>query len=356
MTRIAQPKEEIKTSERPDPGKIMQIGMGFMASKVLLVAVKLQLFTLLSAGSLSGKQIKENLGLQTTDRHVYDWLDALVSLGFLQRDGLGDQGLYCNAPDTDLFLDRNKPSYIGGILEMSNTRLYPFWGNLEDGLKTGLRQNESKSGTNMDFFADLYKSPEKLKEFVDAMSGIQFGNFVALSTQFNFSRYNTLADIGGADGFLSIQIAQKHPKIQCTTFDFPAVEPLANARISRFNLQDRIRAVAGDFLKDPIPSADVITMGNILHGMVEDTKQEIVQKVYDAVSEGGAFIAIENVIDNDRRKNTFGMLMSLTMLLENEEAFDYTFDDFERWTKKAGFKRTELMPLTGPASAAIAYK
>jgi hypothetical protein len=148
----------------------------------------------------------------------------------------------------------------------------------------------------------------------------------------------------------------KHPKILCTTFDLPPVEPLANARIAKFNLQERIKAIGGDFLKDPIPSAEVITMGNILHGMVEDTKQEIVQKVYDALPQDGAFIAIENIIDNDRRKNTFGMLMSLNMLIENGEAFDYTFDDFQRWTKNAGFRKTELIPLAGPASAAIAYK
>jgi hypothetical protein len=171
MTQIANPKEETKTAERPDPGKIMHIGTGFMASKALLVA-RCKLFTVLSECTLSGHN-QRKLGLQTTDRHVYDWLDALDTLGLLQRDWLGDQGLYCNASDTDLFLDRNKPSYIGGILEMANNRLYPFWSDLEDGLRTGLRQNESKSGTNMDFFADLYKSPEKLREFVDAMSGIQ---------------------------------------------------------------------------------------------------------------------------------------------------------------------------------------
>ncbi|HTS43942.1 MAG TPA: methyltransferase [Puia sp.] len=356
MTQIATPEEQTKIMQQPDPSKIMQIGMGFWPSKVLLSAVKFKLFTVLSAQSLTAGQIKENLQLKTTDRHVYDWLDTLVSLGFLQRDGLLETALYCNAPDTDLFLDKNKPSYIGGILEMSNSRLYPFWANLDDGLLTGQRQNESRSGSNMDFFSELYKSPEKLQEFVDAMSGIQMSNFVSLAHQFDFNNYKSLTDVGGADGFLSIQIALNHPDIHCTTFDLPPVEPVAKSRIAHFNLSHRIDVASGDFLKDALPAAEVITMGNILHGMDENTKQEVVNKVYDILPEGGVFIAIENIIDNDRRKNTFGMLMSLNMLIENGEAFDYTFDDFGRWVKKAGFKKTSSLTLAGPASAAIAYK
>ena len=356
MTQIASAPQQPKTAQQPDPSRIMQIGMGFWASKALLAAVKFQVFTILSGTSMSGKQIKEKLRLQTTDRHVYDWLDSLVSLGFLQRDGVGSNGLYCNASETDLFLDKNKPSYIGGILEMSNNRLYPFWSNLEEGLLTGLRQNESKSGSNMDFFEDLYKSEVKLREFVDAMSGIQMGNFIALAHQFNFSNFETISDIGGADGFLSIQIALNHPSTRGITFDLPPVEPLAKAKIRQFNLEKRIQVVSGNFLTDPFPPAEVITMGNILHGMDEKTKVEIIKKAYDALPQGGVFIAIENIIDNDRKQNTFGMLMSLNMLIENGDAFDYTFDDFEGWAKQAGFRNTELLPLAGPTSAAIAHK
>jgi hypothetical protein len=356
MTPIATAEEQPKIIQQPDPSKIMQIGMGFWPSKVLLSAVKFNLFTLLSGRSLSEAQIKEKLQFQTTDRHVYDWLDTLVSLGFLQRDGVLDNALYCNAAETDLFLDKNKPSYIGGILEMANSRLYRFWADLDEGLLTGQRQNESKSGSNMNFFSDLYKSPERLQEFVDAMSGIQLGNFLSLAHQFDFDNYQTLTDIGGADGFLSIQIALNHPHIHCTTFDLPPVEPVAKTKIAHFNLQQRIDVASGDLLKDPFPAGEVITMGNILHGMDEHTKQEVINKVYGALPDGGVFIAIENIIDNERRQNSFGMLMSLNMLIENGEAFDYTFDDFESWVKKAGFKKTSRLTLAGPASAAIAYK
>ena len=348
--------EQQSVSTNPDPSKIMQVGMGFWASKALLAAVNFKLFTKLSGTSKKAKDIKDELQLNTTERHVFDWLDVLVSLGFLKREGLLENASYSNNADAEMFLDENKPSYIGGILKMGNNRLYQFWGNLEEGLLTGKPQNESKNGSNMHFFEDLYQSPEKLKEFMDAMSGIQAGNFITLAKKFDFSKYKTMADIGGADGFLSCMIALQHPSISLTTYDLPAVAPLAEEKIAKLNLAGKIKVERGNFLNDPIPSAEIISMGNILHGLNEATKLELIKKVYDALPENGILIAIENIIDNERSTNTFGMLMSLNMLIENGDAFDYTFNDFEKWVKDTGFKKTELITLTGPASAAIAYK
>ena len=344
-------------TSQPDPSKIMQIGMGFWASKALLAAVNFELFTMLTGTQLTGKDIKKRLALQTTDRHVYDWLDALVSLGFLQREGVMDASVYSNSMDTEVFLDKKKPSYVGGILEMGNNRLYRFWGDLEEGLKTGKPQNESKhSQGNMNFFSDLYKDPVRLQEFMDAMTGIQTGNFMALAKKFDFNKYKTLLDVGGADGALSIQVCLNHPNITCTTMDLPPVEPLAKKKIAAFGLSNRITAISGDFTEDVLPQAEIITMGNIIHGLDEATKQVLLKKVYARLPADGVLMTIENIIDDERKQNTFGLLMSLNMLIENGEAFDYTPSDFDRWAKAAGFKRTEIIPLAGPTSAAVAYK
>lgn len=349
--------EKTKVVATLNPSKIMQIGMGFWASKVLLTAVRFELFTLLALQPLSASQIKQRLKLKCSDRHVYDWLDTLVSVGLLERKGLLETALYSNAEDTDFFLDKNKQSYMGGILEMANSRLYKHWDNLEEGLLTGKQQNEAKdSNGNMDFFGELYKDERALQEFMDAMSGIQSGNFMSLVKQFDFNRYQTLLDVGGADGWLSIQVCLNHPDVQCISFDLSPVSPVAQRKIDSFGLTNRIKVVGGDFMKNLFPKADLITMGNILHGLDETVKQQLIQKVYDTLPEGGAFIAIENIIDNERRQNTFGLLMSLNMLIENGDAFDYTLNDFEKWARAAGFKKVELMPLAGPTSAAIAYK
>ena len=144
--------------------------------------------------------------------------------------------------------------------------------------------------------------------------------------------------------------------MRCTSFDLPVVEPIAKRTIEAAGLSDRVTAVGGDFFADPLPKADVITMGLILHDWNLEGKQRLVKAAYDALPEGGAYIVIENIIDDARRKNAFGLLMSLNMLIEFGDAFDFTGADFARWCKDAGFKEVDVVPLTGPVSAGIAYK
>ena len=344
-----------KSGNHPTAENIMQIGTGFWASKILLSAVRFELFThLAEKKTMSANEIKSLLKFNCTDRNVYDFLDSLTAFGFLSREGILETAKYSNSADTDLFLDKKKQSYVGGMLEMLNNRLYEFWGDLEEGLLTGLPQNEAKNG--VDLFAELYKSPERLREFMKAMSGIQVGNFMALAQNFDFSKYKTLTDAGGASAMLSITVAKHQPHMICTSFDLPEVEPIAKKTIEHFQLSDRVKTVSGSFFSDPIPKADVVTMGNILHDWDEEKKIILMKKAYEALPSGGAFVAIEFVIDNERKKNAFGLMMSINMLIETGKGFDYTFNDFNKWAKLAGFSSTEIIALAGPASAAIAYK
>lgn len=337
------------------PDNIMKIGAGFWASKVLLSAVKFELFTLLAERtSMTGTEIKQHLKFNCTDRHVYDFLDTLSGFGFLRRDGLLETARYSNSPDTDFFLDKKKPTYIGGMLEMLNHRLYGFWGNLEEGLLTGHPQNEAKNGENL--FDALYADADRLKEFIHAMSGIQMGNFMTFAQVFDFSKYSTLTDIGGSAGLLSLMVAKHQAHMQCTSWDLPAVEPIANATIQQFKLSDRVKTGIGNFFTDDFPKSEVVVMGNILHDWDEPTKIMLMQKAYDALPSGGAFVAIEGIIDDERKENVFGLMMSLNMLIETGNGFDYTFADFNRWAKQVGFQSTTLIPLAGPSSAAVAYK
>jgi hypothetical protein len=339
----------------PTPENIMKIGTGFWASKILLSAVKFQIFTTLAEKkTMSAIELKSHLGFKSTDRNVYDYLDALTTFGFLNREGLLETAKYSNSMETDFFLDKNKPSYIGGMLEMLNNRLYGFWGNLEEGLLTGLAQNEEKSGGNL--FEALYSDADRLKEFIHAMSGFQMGNFMALAQSFDFSKHKTLVDIGGSAGMLSIMVAKHQGHMNCTSWDLPPVASIANEVIQEFQMHDRVKTDSGDFFKDEFPNADIITMGNILHDWDEETKLMLIKNAYNALPEGGVLIAIENVIDADRNKNAVGLMMSLNMLIETGSGFDYTFSDFNKWTSAVGFKSTALLPLAGPTSAAIAYK
>lgn len=344
-----------KKANHPTPESIMKIGTGFWASKVLLAAVNFELFTKLAEHkTLTALQVKEMLHFNCTDRNVYDFLDTLSGFGFLNREGILESAKYSNSVDTDFFLDKKKPSYIGGMLEMLNNRLYGFWGNLEEGLKTGEPQNEAKQGQNL--FAEIYKTPAMLEGFINAMSGIQMGNFMAFAQKFDFSKYKTLTDVGGSSGLLSLMVAKHQPHMACVSFDLPPVAPIAQNTINHFGLADRVKTAVGDFFTDAIPAADMVVMGNILHDWDEETKIMLMKKAYDALPKGGSFVAIEGVIDDERKHNVFGLLMSLNMLIETGKGFDYTFADFNKWAKIAGFSATSLLPLAGPSSAAIAIK
>jgi hypothetical protein len=302
---------------------------------------------------MSGQEIGGVLGLHP--RAIDDFLDALVALGFLERDGDGSGARYRNTADTAVFLDKASPAYIGGILEMANARLYGFWGDLTEALQTSQPQNEVKhSGAPM--FAELYSDPARLEQFMQAMAGISAGGFHALAEKFDFSKYHTVCDVGGATGQLSMILAGRHEHLRCTSFDLPPVAPICERTVSAAGLSDRVQAAAGDFLSEPLPQADVITMGLILHDWNLEGKMHLIRSAYDALPEGGAFIVIENLIDDARRENAFGLLMSLNMLIEFGDAFDYTGADFAGWCKEVGFRKVEIVPLAGPASAGIAYK
>ena len=327
--------------------------MGFWASKTVLSAVELELFTKLGSDGMTGPQISKALGLHA--RAIPDFPDTLVALKLLDRDGEGSDARYRNTQATAVFLDKASPTYLGGILEMCNARLYRFWGDLTQALQTGRPQNEVKH-TGKAMFEELYSDPDRLEQFMKAMAGISRGPFHALAENFDFSRYQTLCDVGGATGQLSIIVAGRHPHMRCASFDLPVVEPIAKRTIEAAGLSDRVTAVGGDFFVDPLPKVDVITMGLILHDWNLEGKMHLIKAAFDALPEGGAFIAIENLIDDDRRENAFGLLMSLNMLIEFGDAFDFTGADFARWCGEVGFERTEVVPLAGPASAAIAYK
>ncbi len=335
-------------SEELTPDPIMQLGLAFWGSKTLLSAVELGLFTTLAQGPLSRDALKAALGLQ--ERGATDFFDALVSLGMLERSG--DE--YSNTPATDLFLDRNKPSYIGGMLEMANSRLYPFWGSLTEALRTGHPQNEAKVGEN--FFAALYQDPGRLRQFLHAMTGISMGAALAIAEKFPWDRYHSVVDIGAAEGCVPVQLALRHPHLTGGGFDLPPVAPIFEEYLKSFDLGDRLCFYPGDFFRDALPTAEVLIMGHILHDWSLEEKLLLLRKAHEALPDGGALIVYDTVIDDDRRTNTFGLLMSLNMLIETQEGFDYTAADCRLWMASVGFRDSYVEPLVGPDSMVVGIK
>jgi hypothetical protein len=330
------------------PEHILALGLGFWGSKTLLSAVELGVFTELRDGPLSGEELAGRLELHPRSRR--DFLDALVALGMLERD----DGTYRNTPETALVLDRSKPSYIGGMLEMANARLYPFWGSLTEALRTGRPQNEVKEGG--DPFAELYRDPARLKQFLRAMTGLSSGAHKAIAAKFPWQRYHTFIDVGCAEGGLPVELCLAHDHLMGGGFDLPPVQPYFEEYVRSFGVEDRLRFYPGDFFADPLPQADVLTMGHIVHDWSEDEKKLLLAKAYEALPEGGTLIVFDAVIDDEHRRNAFGLLMSLNMLIETPGGFDYTGADCQAWMREVGFGDTYVEHLAGPDSMVVGTK
>jgi len=331
------------------PERILQTGLAFWPAKTLLSAIEMGVFTELARGPEQFEALRGRLGLHA--RSARDFLDTLTALGFLTRTG----DTYANTPETDLFLDRQKPSYVGGLLEMANQRLYPFWGHLTEALRTGKPQNELKGG-GPGLFEALYADPAKLKQFLMAMTGLSRGANVTIARTFPWSDYGTFVDVGTAQGDLAAQVALANPRLRGQGFDLPEVAPIFEEYIAGLGLADRVRFTAGSFFETDLPRVDVVMMGHILHDWDLPTKRMLIRKAFEAVPSGGALVVYESIIDNDRSTNAFGLMMSLNMLIETPGGFDYTGADCEGWMREAGFARTRTEPLVGPDSMVIGIK
>ncbi|MEU1944804.1 methyltransferase [Streptomyces sp. NPDC059474] len=330
------------------PEPILQVGLGFMASKALLTAVELDLFSLLAEGPRTGGDLAEALGLHP--RGAADFLDALVALGFLERS----EDVYRNSPSADTFLDRRKATYVGGILEMANSRLYSFWGSLTEALRTGEPQNEHKHGG--DVFDAIYRDQEGLEGFLHGMTGLSMGKALVIAERFPWADYRTVLDVGGAVGCLPVAVAQRHPHMSGGVFELPRVRPVFEKYVASFGLEDRLTFHGGDFFTDDLPGADVIVLGQILHGWGLAEKRLLLKKAYDALPDGGAVLVYDAIIDDGRKENTFGLLASLNMLIETRSGFEYTAADGRAWMAEAGFRGSRIEPLTDGYSMLVGIK
>jgi hypothetical protein len=327
---------------------IMQFGLGFWGSKALLSAVELDLFTELASAPLDGETLRERLWLHP--RGARDFFDALVALGFLERLN----GVYGNTPAADLYLDRNKPSYVGGWLHLANSQLYPTWVSLTEALRTGKPQNGVDDGK--DLFDSVYSDPASLAKYARAMTGHSLPAARALAHRFPWAEYHTLIDIGTAEGGLPVEIGRVHPHLTGGGFDLPPVQPVFESYVQGHGLGNRLRFYAGDFLDELLPAADVLVMGHILHDWNLEVKRELVAKAYAALPRNGALIVYDWMIDDDRKDNAAGLLMSLNMLVRTQGGFDYTAADCIDWMHAAGFAEVRRAHLSGPHSMVVGVK
>ena len=338
----------MKTPDRPSSAPLLALGLSFWSAKALLCAVELGVFAALAEGPRTLEDLTAALKLQ--GRGAEDFFDALVSLGLLER---GDH-TYANTAAVAAFLVPDGPSYIGGALEMANARTYPLWGKLTEALRTGHPQNEAPA--KQDYYGSLNRDKERLRTFLRGMTGLSMSASAAIAAKLPWTNYETFVDVGGAQGVLAIQLAEAHAHLSGASFDLPPVGPFFEENVSAHGLTPRLRFYAGDFLVDPLPPADVLIMGHVLHNWSLEQKKLLIRKAYEALNEGGMLVIYEALIDDDRRRNSFGLLMSLHMLLVTPGGFVFTGAQCREWLAEAGFTETRVEHLDGPDWAVIGVK
>jgi hypothetical protein len=336
------------TLDVPTPDRIIEIGQAYRASKTLLSAVELQIFTILASGPLDVASLSEKAGLH--ERAARDFLDALVALGMLLRHS---DERYENASAADAYLDRNKPAYVGALLESANSRHYGVWASLTTALRTGQPQCDKSAVSS---FCALYADEQSREIFARAMTVRSQPVANVLASQFPWSKYRVLIDIGTAEGCLPVQIAKAHPHIVGGGFDLPVLRAQFDRYVQEHGLTDRLQFYAGDFFNDPLPAADVLVFGRVLHSWDISIKRMLLRKAYDALSYGGALIVHEHLIDDDRRVNANALLSSLNMLLVSSGGFDFSESDCIAWMHDVGFADVRAEPLTADQSIVVGVK
>ncbi len=329
--------------------RILRVGTGYWASSCLLSAIELGVFTALGRRSVDHASLVEVLGLH--ERGARDFLDALVALGFLTREG----DRYANTRESRMFLDRTKPLYVGDSLAMAGSRLWGAWGRLTDALRTGKAQYAGASD-GADLFGDIYADRASRERFLASMAGASLGTALALARRFPWNDHNVIADIGTALGVVPVEIVKAHPHLHAIGFDLPAVRESFESFVAEQDLTERVEFRGGDFFVDPLPEADAIIMGHVLHDWGLDQKRALIRKAFDALAPGRVLLIYEALIDDDRCQSEFALLMSLNMLVDTPGGFNFTASDCARWLEEAGFRSWRVEPLVAPDSLIVAVK
>jgi SAM-dependent methyltransferase len=341
------------------PDAIFQIATGFWASKALMAAVELELFTKLSGGKqMTLKELQQTLEMEERPTDVF--ASALASLGLLQvtkkKDG---ERLFANSPVSEIFLDKSKDSYMGDIISMFDKRLYKAWDKLVGSLKSNKPVNPADGGGAETIFdqAKSKQAIEEIQKFTHAMHGVSIGPAMQLPRIYDFSKHRRMMDIGGGSGVYAIQVVKSNAHITATILDLEPVCQVAEQYIKMHNLQDKINTKPFDFFKEDIPKGyDIAFLSHILHDYNEEKGTALLKKIYNSLADDGVVVISEWLLNDEKTGPAASALMGLNMVVESYGGKNYSYAEIADMLKQAGFKNTEKRPLAGPAEIVIGYK
>ncbi|MER6331214.1 methyltransferase [Streptomyces sp. NPDC001034] len=326
----------------PGPEAVLRIASGVRQAQVLFTSLELGVFDMLAEGPLSADELAERRSLHP--RAVRDLLAALHALGLLERDFGG----YRLAPAADTYLVRGRPAHLGGFLAFLDGVLHPAWRGLTQSVRTG---QAVRTG---DPYDGLYDSAADRDGFLDAMDVLN-SPLAAQLAEYDWHRYRSFVDVGGARGNLAAQIAKAHPNLDAQVFDLPGLSPAFDRHMAALGLTGAVSFTAGDFFADPLPAADVVIFGHVLHNWPEERRDVLLAKAYEAVSAGGAVLVYDPMID-EHRPQLPNVLASLNMLVWSEGGSEYPVGDLRARLFAAGFATVTASPIGATGTLVAARK
>ncbi|RFS45643.1 methyltransferase [Micromonospora craniellae] len=330
-----------------NPGPLMEMIVGFWASKALAAAVDLDVFTHLSAsGGATVEDASRDLKMEPRPAELL--LTACASVGLLTKAG----GRYHNSALAEEYLVRNKLQYIGDFVRFMDQREYPAWMRLTDALRTNRPATWDPDSRNNAYDVE---DPQLAEEFHAAMYSLSASSGTALAGAYDFSGVNRILDVGGGTGVYDIVLCRAYPNLAATVYDLPVVSALAERQIARMGLTDRIDVVPGSFLVDEdLPSGhDAALLAGVLHNWDPRTCKEIVRKVFRALEPGGAVLVSELFVNDEKTGPAPAALMSLNMLVETEGGQNYSLGEVTAWLTEAGFADVHLVEFDAGGASGV---
>jgi SAM-dependent methyltransferase len=323
------------TAQQPDPDAIFQVATSFMASKLLLVANEIGLFTALADGPATLEQLAERAGTPVRTTRIV--ADAMVALGFLERE----QDVYRNAPVADAFLSGRGPMNMGPGLRFMDAISYPRWRRFEDAVRTGAAVPETLSEEQQVIFS----------EGVEALSA---GAAHALAGAYDFGRHRRLLDVGGGTGSFLVAMLSAHPGLEGTLLDVPEVAAIAAPKLAASPVAERVTVAAGNALEDALPGGhDVVLLSHVVHYYFPDQVVDLVRRVRAAVEPGARLILVDFWTDPTHTRPLPAALMAGEFLAAVGGDV-YSAHEMNGWLAEAGWRPIEKLPLAGPQSAIVA--
>lgn len=343
----------MRENEKLNPNRILELSTGFLPAKVVLVATKLELFSFLAEGERDLQEIRRHYGFH--GRGLADFLNVLVALDLLERRCVNRVPVYSNSLEAETFLNKNKKSYIGTVLNYLNDICFERWQHLEESLSTG--QNPEQLGHIQGSVLEyIYTHPERMASFLESIECLRYKDVQVLLQKIDFSAYKSFCDLGGGIALLSIAVVETHPAIRGISFDLASLKHLAEQNIEKAKLKKQVRHLSGDIFEDAFPPAEVYCLSHVLQEWSLSQKYFLLEKAYKALPEGGLLVIIGNMLEAERPPNLKGLLEALNTVLSTCEGSGYHVEDLKKWARAVGFQDIEVEALNDKATAVLLYK